>query len=181
LVNLTLKTLGSDIADEPEDLSQIPQLIRNYLIVVKEQQRGKKLKQDFLRVNVAWKVKDLSNDRYTLETIFDYYDRLYSQDAQVSALISSICGGEPLSTSDAQFSDLLLVEYLNLDATLKNGSSKETFTVTSNTGELFGFRLLSLSIYCLTLCQENLTNLNGTLIIPGSLPSSRAIDQSSPQ
>jgi hypothetical protein len=59
---------------------------------VKEQQQGKKLKQDFLRVNVAWKVKDLSKNRYSIETIFDYYDRLNTQDAQISALVSSICG-----------------------------------------------------------------------------------------
>ena len=90
-----MKTLSSDIADEPEDLSQLPQLIHNSLIDVKEQQRGKKLKQDFLRVNVAWQVKDLSNNQYSLETIFDYYDQLIAHDSQISALISSICGGEP--------------------------------------------------------------------------------------
>jgi hypothetical protein len=94
LVNLTLKTLGSDIADGSEDLSQLPQLIHDYLIVVKERQQGKKLKRDLLRVNVAWNVKDLSNDQYPLDTIFDYYDQLIAHDSQISALISSICGGE---------------------------------------------------------------------------------------
>ena len=86
---------GQQSESEPEDLSQLPQLIHNYLIVVKEQQQGKKLKQDLLRVNVAWKVKDLSNDLYSLETIFSYYDRLTADDSQINALISSICGGEP--------------------------------------------------------------------------------------
>lgn len=88
------KPIGSHIADGSEDLSQLPQLIHDYLIVVKEQQQGKKLKQDLLRVNVAWKVKDLSNDQYSLETIFSYYDWLTADDSQINALISSICGGE---------------------------------------------------------------------------------------
>jgi hypothetical protein len=96
---LTLKTLSSDIADEPEDLSQLPQLIHNSLIDVKKQQQGKKLKQDFLRVNVAWKVNDLSDKQYSLETIFDYYDQLKAHDFQISSLISSICGGEPFVNS----------------------------------------------------------------------------------
>jgi hypothetical protein len=91
---LTLKTLSSDTAAEPEDLSQLPQLIHDYLIVLKEQERGKKLQQNLLSVRVAWKVKDLSNNQYSLETILNYYDRLNAHDPQISALISSICGGE---------------------------------------------------------------------------------------
>ena len=99
MVNLTLKTLSSDTAAEPEDLSQLPQLIHDCLIVVKEQQRGKKLQQNFLRVKVAYMVKDLSNDQYPLDTIFDYYDQLIAHDSQISALISSICGGDPTPSS----------------------------------------------------------------------------------
>ena len=85
---------SSDAADEPQDLSEIPQLIHNYLTVVKQQQQGKKLRRDFLRSMVANKVKDLSDNHYTLKTILGCYDRLNSGDARISALISSICGGE---------------------------------------------------------------------------------------
>ena len=86
---------SSDAADEPQDLSEIPQLIHDYLIVVKQQQQGKKLTQDFLRTMVAYKVKDLSDKQYSLEKILDYYDALNSNDARISALVNSICGGEP--------------------------------------------------------------------------------------
>ena len=47
------KPIGSDIADGSEDLSQLPQLIHDYLIVLKEQERGKKLQQNLLSVRVA--------------------------------------------------------------------------------------------------------------------------------
>jgi hypothetical protein len=87
---------ASDAADEPQDLSEIRQLIHDYLTVVKQQEQGKKLSQSFLRPKVAYKVKDLSNDLCDLETIFGYYDRLITEDKQIGALISSICGGEPL-------------------------------------------------------------------------------------
>ena len=39
------------------------------------------------------KGKDLSNDRYSVTTILDYYDRLNSDDARINILINSICGG----------------------------------------------------------------------------------------
>lgn len=87
---------SSDAVDEPQDLAQISQLIHDCLIDVKQQQQGKKLSQSFLRPKVAYKVKDLSDDRYDVETIFGYYDRLISEDKQITALVNSICGGEPL-------------------------------------------------------------------------------------
>ena len=91
---------SSDAVNEPQDLSQIRQLIHDYLIVVKQQEQGKKLSQSFLRPKVAYKVKDLSDDlsddSYDVETIFGYYDLLVSEDKQITALVSSICGGEPL-------------------------------------------------------------------------------------
>lgn len=90
-------TSSSDAADEPQDLSQIRQLIHDYLIVVKQQEHGKKLTRSFLRPKVAYKVKDLSNGRYDVDTIFGYYDRLITEDKQIGALVSSICGGEPLN------------------------------------------------------------------------------------
>ncbi len=83
---------SSDAADEPQDLSKIRQLLHDYLVFVKQQ--GEKPRQDLLRSMVANKVKDLSNGRYSLTTILGYYDRLNSEDAQISAIISSICGGE---------------------------------------------------------------------------------------
>ena len=86
---------SSDDADEPQDLSEIPELIHKYLIVVKQQQQGKKLRPDLLRSMVANKVKDLNDNHCTLKTILGCYDRLNSEDARISALISSICGGEP--------------------------------------------------------------------------------------
>jgi len=45
---------------------------------------------------VANKVNDLSDNRYSLKTILDYYDRLNSDDAQISALVNSISDGDPL-------------------------------------------------------------------------------------
>jgi hypothetical protein len=45
---------------------------------------------------VANKVNDLGDKRYSLKTILGCYDRLISEDKQIAALISSICGGEPL-------------------------------------------------------------------------------------
>jgi hypothetical protein len=92
----------SDIADEPHDLSQIPQLIHDYLHVVTQQQQGKKLRLDLLRSMVANKVNDLSDKRYSLKTILGCYDRLISEDKQIAALISSICGGEPLVSESNQ-------------------------------------------------------------------------------
>ena len=93
-----IKNTGSspDTADEPQDLSQFPQLIHDYLIDVKQQQQGKPLPQDLLSSMVANKVNDLSDGRYSVTTVLDYYDRLNSEDAQISILVSSICGGEPL-------------------------------------------------------------------------------------
>jgi hypothetical protein len=89
------KSIGSDTADEPQDLSQIPQLIHDYLIVVKQQQQGKKLRQDLLRSMVANKVNDLSDGRFSVPTVLDYYDRLNGDDTEIPALVSSICGGGP--------------------------------------------------------------------------------------
>jgi hypothetical protein len=45
-------------------------------------------------------VKDLSDGRFSVPTVLDYYDRLDGYDAEITALISSICGGEP-ATRDA--------------------------------------------------------------------------------
>jgi hypothetical protein len=87
---------GHQLNSEPQDLSEIPQLIHDYLLVVKQQQQGKKLRQDLLRSMVANKVHDLSDNRYSVTTILDYYGRLNSDDARISALISSICSGETL-------------------------------------------------------------------------------------
>jgi hypothetical protein len=88
--------IGSDTADEPQDLSEIPQLIHDYLIVVKQQQQGKKLRPDLLRSMVGNKVRDLSDGKFSVPTVLEYYDRLNGTDAKITALISSICGGEPL-------------------------------------------------------------------------------------
>jgi hypothetical protein len=85
---------SSDAADEPQDLSEIPQLIHNYLSVVKQRQQGKKLRQDLLRSMVANKVRDLSDGRFSVPTVLDYYDRLNGYNAEITALISLICGGE---------------------------------------------------------------------------------------
>ncbi|MGA2885022.1 MAG: phage/plasmid primase, P4 family [Halobacteriota archaeon] len=81
---------------EPADLSEIPQLIHDYLLVVKQQQQGKKLRPDLLRSMVGNTVKDLSDGRFSVPTVLDYYDRLNGYDAEITALISSICGGEHL-------------------------------------------------------------------------------------
>jgi hypothetical protein len=94
------KPIGSDTADEPQDISQVPQLIHDYLTVVKQQQQGKKLRPDLLRSMVGNTVKDLSDGRFSVPTVLDYYDRLDGYDAEITALISSICGGEP-ATRDA--------------------------------------------------------------------------------
>jgi hypothetical protein len=45
---------------------------------------------------VANKVKDQSDGRFSVPTVLEYYDRLNGYDAEITALISSICGGEPL-------------------------------------------------------------------------------------
>ena len=83
-------------AGEPQHLSDIPQLIHDYLLFVKQQQQGKKLRPDLLRSMVANKVEVLSEGQYGVQLVLEYYDRLISQDKQISALVSSICGGEPL-------------------------------------------------------------------------------------
>jgi hypothetical protein len=62
---------------------------------VKQQQQGKKLRPDLLRSMVGNKVKDLSDDRFSVPTVLDYYDRLNGYDAEITALISSICGRAP--------------------------------------------------------------------------------------
>ncbi len=67
---------------------------------MKQQQQGKKLRQDLLRSMVANKVNDLTDNRYSLKTILDYYDALNSNDARISALVNSICGGEPFVRGD---------------------------------------------------------------------------------
>jgi hypothetical protein len=85
-----------DASDEPQDLSEIPRLIHDYLIVVKQQQQGKKLRPDLLRSMVANKVNSLSDGRFSVPTVLDYYDRLNGDDTEITALINSICGGEPL-------------------------------------------------------------------------------------
>jgi hypothetical protein len=63
---------------------------------VKQQQQGKKLRPDLLRSMAGSKVKDLSDGRFFVPTVLDYYDRLNGYDQKITALISSICGGEPL-------------------------------------------------------------------------------------
>lgn len=98
---------GQQLDSAPEDLSEIPQLIHDFLMVVKQQQHGKKLRQDLLRSMVANRVNDLSDNRYSLETILADYDRLISETTVIGALVSSICGGEPLvrcSNSEADVS-----------------------------------------------------------------------------
>jgi hypothetical protein len=77
---------------ELEDLLEISRLVRDYLLAVTQQKKGKKLRLSLLRSMVANKVKDLSDKRYSLKTILGYYDRLNSEDARISAVISSICG-----------------------------------------------------------------------------------------
>jgi hypothetical protein len=89
------KSIGSDTADEPQDLSEIPQLIHDYLFVVKQQQQGKKLRPDLLRSMVGNKVQDLSDGRFSVPSVLDYYDRLNGDDTEITALVNSICGGEP--------------------------------------------------------------------------------------
>ena len=39
--------------------------------------------------------KDLSDGQYAVKLVLENYDRLISQDKKISALASSICGGEP--------------------------------------------------------------------------------------
>lgn len=79
---------SSDFADEPQDLSEIPQLIHDYLFFLKQQ--GEKPRQELLRSMVANKVSDLSDGRYSVPTVLDYYDRLNSEDKRINALICSI-------------------------------------------------------------------------------------------
>jgi hypothetical protein len=45
---------------------------------------------------VGNKVRDLSDGKFFVPTVLEYYDRLNGNDAKITALISSICGGEPL-------------------------------------------------------------------------------------
>jgi hypothetical protein len=45
---------------------------------------------------VANKVKDLSDGRYSVPEVLNYYDRLISEDKQISGLAGAICGGETL-------------------------------------------------------------------------------------
>ncbi len=59
-------------------------------------QRGEKPRQELLRSVAGNKVRDLSEGRFSVPTVLDYYDRLNGYDAEITALISSICGGEPL-------------------------------------------------------------------------------------
>ena len=80
---------------ELEDLLEISRLVRDCLLAVTQQHKGKKLRLSLLRSMVANKVKDLSDNHYTLKTILGCYDRLNSEDARISALINSICGVEP--------------------------------------------------------------------------------------
>ena len=89
------QSIGSDTADGREDLSEIPQLMHDYLFVVKQQQQDKKLRPDLLRSMVGNKVHDLSEGRFSIPTVLEYYDRLNGYNAEITALISSICGGEP--------------------------------------------------------------------------------------
>jgi hypothetical protein len=60
-------------AGEPQSLSDIPQLIHDYLFVVKQQQQGKKLRPDLLRSMVANKVEVLSEGQYAVQLVLEYY------------------------------------------------------------------------------------------------------------
>jgi len=48
-----------------------------------------------LRSAVANKVRDLSDGRFPVRIVLDYYDQLNGYDAEIAALVSSICGGAP--------------------------------------------------------------------------------------
>jgi len=69
--------------------------IRDCLYIIKQQKQGKKLQLGWLCALVANKLKELSDARSSVPTILDYYDRLNGYDAQITALVSSICGCEP--------------------------------------------------------------------------------------